>query len=597
MKYLLLALLLCLAVGTAGGFKIVKTCEKDPRGYIADLGNGKYLMHLEGSPYEMGYQHGCLKGAEVQSMTKEFVKSVLAGYDIPEDLIPGLLKLGKEVAKGNEKYVPSEFREEIRGIADGARDAGYDVDYDDVLLLNMGFDVILSIAYPIATPIVAWQDKKGVACDGFVAMDDATSDGRVLMGRSFMFNPEVFHEVALLIEQYPDRGHRFVSVSAPGFVGVTAAMSSAGIAIGMDMVPAMDTKPFVSGMGCLLTARQVVQYADELSDAVNMVKGSKRGVPWLYIVGDGKGREKGGAVLEVSADKFAVRYMDYRYPEWAESLDFPKQIEDKDDLVVVANHYIVPEMYSTISYAVKDSLWRYETLTGLILDSYGSIDVEKGKELIDYLHPPNYGYYGEDENVPVAATRTLFDLSNLELWSLYGMYTDPWAHWELTTEYQPAGLDKAWKDTEGDVAGPSWKPINYGAPIIDKEKMLDSADLQKLSEADGNYVEQCVKAYAGNPNYATIHLRFNVQSSANIMLTVADQNDGLEIYAWNYNTNDWQKVYDRIYPSGFTTLRLSLGSEFVNNRKADLVLISEAKWKFGMIYDKACVAVDAAAVT
>jgi len=177
------------------------------------------------------------------------------------------------------------------------------------------------------------------------------------------------------------------------------------------------------------------------------------------------------------------------------------------------------------------------------------------------------------------------------------MYTDPWAHWELTTEYQPAGLDKAWKDTEGDVAGPSWKPINYGAPIIDKEKMLDSADLQKLSEADGNYVEQCVKAYAGNPNYATIHLRFNVQSSANIMLTVADQNDGLEIYAWNYNTNDWQKVYDRIYPSGFTTLRLSLGSEFVNNRKADLVLISEAKWKFGMIYDKACVAVDAAAVT
>ncbi len=230
-------------------------------------------MHLEGSPYEMGYQHGCLAGEEVQRMTKEFVKSVLAGYDIPEDLIPGLLELGKKVAKENEKYVTSEFIEEMKGIADGARDQGYDVDYEDLLLLNMGFDVILSIAYPVATPIVAWQDKKGVACDGFVAMDDATKDGRVLMGRSFMFNPEVFHEVALLIEQYPDRGHRFVSVSAPGFVGVTSAMSSAGIAIGMDMVPAMDTEPFVSGMGCLLTARQVVQYADELSDAVNMVKG------------------------------------------------------------------------------------------------------------------------------------------------------------------------------------------------------------------------------------------------------------------------------------------------------------------------------------
>ncbi len=291
-------------------------------------------------------------------------------------------------------------------------------------------------------------------------------------------------------------------------------------------------------------------------------------------------------MLEVSADKFAVRYTDYRYPDWVESLDFPKQIEDKDDLVVVANHYIVPEMYSTISYAVKDSLWRYETLTNLILDSYGSIDVEKGKELIDYLHPPNYGYYGDDENVPVAATRTLFDLTSLELWSLYGMYSDPWVNWKLEPETQPVGLDKAWKDTEGDVAGPYWKPINYGAPVIDKEKMLDSAELQKLSEADSNYVEQCVKAYAGNPNYATIHLRFSVHNPANLVLAVADQNDGLEIYAWNYNINDWQKVYGRIYPSGFTTVSLVLGDEFINEGKADLVLISEAKWRFGMIYDK-----------
>ncbi|WP_456328999.1 hypothetical protein [Archaeoglobus sp.] len=197
----------------------------------------------------------------------------------------------------------------------------------------------------------------------------------------------------------------------------------------------------------------------------------------------------------------------------------------------------------------------------------------------------------------MAATRTLFDLTNLELWSLYGMYTDPWAHWKIEAESQTVGLDKAWKDTEGDVAGPSWKPINYGAPIIDKERMLDAEEMQKLSSADGSYISQCVKAYAGNPKYATIHLRFNVQNSANIRLTVADQNDGLEIYAWNYDINDWQKVYGRVYPSGFTTVTLSLGDEFVNNGKVDLVLISEAKWKFGMIYDKACVAVDAAAVT
>ena len=589
MKALIFALLICLAVSTASGFEIVKQCG---RGYVADLGNGKYLMHLEGNPYEMGYQQGCLAPEAVQKMTKEFVKSVLKGYDIPEDIIPGLIKLGKEIAKENERYIPSEFIEEMRGIADGARDRGYDVSYEDVLLLNLGFDVVLSVAYPIATPIVAWQDKKGIACDGFVAMDDATSDGRVLMGRSFMFNPEVFHEVAMLIEQYPSRGHRFVSVSAPGFVGVTAAMSSAGIAVGMDMVPAMNTKPFVSGMGCLLTARQVVQYADELSDAVNMIKGSKRGVPWLYIIGDGQGREKGGAVVEVSADKFA-RYMDYEYPSWAENLNLPKQIEDKDDLVVLANHYIVPEMYLTISYAVEDSLWRYETLMNLILQNYGSIDVEKGKELVDYLHPPNYGYYGEDENIPVAATRTLFDLSNLELWSLYGMYTDPWAHWKLEPESSGSGLDKAWRDAEGDVDGPDWKPMNYGPPIIDKEKLFSDEEMQKVETADGSYVEQCVKAYAGNPNYAVQHFRFNVAgNTATVSILADDQNDGLEVYAWNYQINDWQKVYGRACPRGFEWITFTIDDDFINNGKLDVVLVSEAKWKFGMIYDKACVKVD-----
>jgi len=74
--------------------------------------------------------------------------------------------------------------------------------------------------------------------------------------------------------------------------------------------------------------------------------------------------------------------MDYKYPNWAMYYDLPRQIEDKDDLVVVANHYIVPEMYLTISHAVNDSLWRYETLTSLILDSYGKIDVEKGRSLL-----------------------------------------------------------------------------------------------------------------------------------------------------------------------------------------------------------------------
>ncbi len=401
------------------------------KGYVIKLDENKYLLHVEGNPYEMGYQHGYLLAEGVKRMTSEFPPAVFKSFGVPEELIPAVVKLAKKLALENEKYVREEFREEMKGIADGARARGYDVTYEDVLALNMGFDAILSIVYPITTPLLPWKSD-AISCDGFVAFDDATVDGRVLMGRSFMFTPDVFHEEALLIEYVPSSGNKFVSVSAPGFVGVTSAMNVKGIAIGMDMVPAMDTQPVFSGAGCLLIAREVVQYSDELSDAVEVVKEAKRGVPWLYIVGDGRGKEIGGAVLETSEDYFMVRYTDYRYPQWAKFFGFPEQIEDKDDLVALSNHYIIPQMYfKALSYPVEDSVWRYNTLVNLILENYGRIDVEKGKELVDYLHPPNYGYYGYDENVPVSGTRTLYDLTNLELWSLYGMYSDPWVHFKL----------------------------------------------------------------------------------------------------------------------------------------------------------------------
>ena len=88
-------------------------------------------------------------------------------------------------------------------------------------------------------------------------------------------------------------------------------------------------------------------------------------------------------------------------------------------------------LMAAIDDATEDSLWRYETLTGLLLDKYGSIDDESGKGLVDYLHPPAYGYYGDDPNQPIGASRTLYDLSNLKLWSLYGNYNDPWVYYDL----------------------------------------------------------------------------------------------------------------------------------------------------------------------
>ena len=455
------------SISSSNGNGAIIICSPDGKGYLKIDSDGKKLLHLEGNAYEMGYQHGYLLAEDVGKMTSEdyffnLILDLLLGMDEEQikelimeligdsgiinclldclfmELSDFLIQLTWEMILDNLHHVPIEFQEEMQGIADGATDAGVNTTLKNILILNMGFDGLLSIGYPlimILTSIPGFGDliskvlENLHACNGFVLHGDATVDGSVMLGRDFMFSSYGFHETALLIEQVPDIGNSFVSVSYAGFVGATAAMNSRGIGIGCDMVQAIDCTPGDYGMGVLLTCRNVVQYANELSEAVYMINSSKRGVSWLYVLGDGIGSEKGGAVAETSAHKCVVRYSDYDQPWWS---PYP-QIEHEDDIVTVTNHYLDPKMnFGAGSWPLDDdSPWRYETMTNLILDAYGSIDVEKGRELIDFLHPPNYYYYGDDTSQPVASSVSLFDLTNLDVYSLFGYYDDPWVCFSL----------------------------------------------------------------------------------------------------------------------------------------------------------------------
>ena len=76
------------------------------------------------------------------------------------------------------------------------------------------------------------------------------------------------------------------------------------------------------------------------------------------------------------------------------------------------------------STGIKDSKNRYEWLTDEALTMYGNIDLEQGFELIDYLHPPSYDYYGSDLTQSVGAAVTCWDLTSLEAKALFGYYND-----------------------------------------------------------------------------------------------------------------------------------------------------------------------------
>ncbi len=416
-----------------------RTYAPDGKGWLIVTPHDKVLVHLEGEPYEMGFQQGYLladrlsrvlsnefyvtMALELLEMDLHDIEEILAS-PLPQIVIDFLISS----CRNNLHYIPPSYVREMEGIVDGARAAGYPgASFDRVLLTNLGFDALLSIGYPLVTPFLPLVPMPVHTCDGFIVTAAATTSGQTFMARSWMMSP-VVSKNCVVFERLPENGHKMVDVSLPGFVGIAVGMNDQGIGIGMDMVPSTDCLPQDFGMGTLLTARTVLEEADELSHAVSSIETTKRGVSWLYLIGDGRGPEHGGVAVESTAHYFEVRPIHY-VPPVNVPIGWPPQIEDGEDVLVYANHFLVPSMVRSHTFAIDDSLWRYETLTRLVLGAYGRIDEQKARDLLDYLHPPHFHYY---HGPYLDGVRSLFDLTHLRSWSLYGRWDDPWVEHSLT---------------------------------------------------------------------------------------------------------------------------------------------------------------------
>jgi len=437
-----------------------RTYSPDGKGYldyiITDTGHAQPLLHLEGTGYQMGFQHGYLMGEAVAAVAcDEFFIDIGRGYvdmlgplgPVVEDLL--LTEIGKRlgvsylfsgkkpadfiidffkmVAKNNEKYIPKEYLDEMHGIVDGARAAGINgLTYEDVLLVNVGFDALLSVGYPIATPLLNAADKAGtlingleLSCNAFVMDGKATIGDNLFLGRDFMFSGPGFTDNPIIFEIYGNGRNRIVSVGVAGIAGVIAAMNEKGLGIGMDMVPSIDCTPTDVGMGTLLTARDVMAKANELSQGVSMIKNSKRGVSWLYILADGKGAERGGVSVEVSANHVSTRNMKYAENTWLQKLlgTPARQQEKYPDVLIQTNHYMLPNMYANypLHYVDRGSMYRYDRMIEIFKDpdhslgGYGTHDFDKAFDYINWMYLTG----NQTPASKVNQSTTLFDLTNL----------------------------------------------------------------------------------------------------------------------------------------------------------------------------------------
>ncbi|MBN2159364.1 MAG: hypothetical protein JW807_08200 [Spirochaetes bacterium] len=441
MRTLIRVFLVLFIISGLAGFTCGRPAPISPKSSITEIGDtGKYLMHLEGTPYQIGYAIGHFRPDDVVKLCHgDYVVNVLnlimpsLGITDVEATADGLdlllrIKAIQDLLDLMAADVPDEYREEMRGIADGTNAALgkksaaiKPVTYHHVLLVNF----LPAMQYLLTSDLVAsLLSSLFESCQGFIAFGDATIDGRALMGRHFMWTPDPLDSITCLAEYVPRRGRRFVAVTFPGMVGVITGLNSTGIGVGSNMFRASDRSGFPGGIGMWLLDRKLLQYSGSMADAEAMIREADETAPCFYIIGDAAGA---GAVFEVYDHRVSARYADWISYDAAA----PDPIEAEDDLVVVTNHAFTPEMYP-IDDCRPGSAARYGILTGLLLDAYGTLDPASGREIIDYMHPPSPYHIGYDTDYSTDPTQSvqqhvvLMDLSERTISALYGHYNDPW---------------------------------------------------------------------------------------------------------------------------------------------------------------------------
>src|ERR1700676_357415 len=236
--------------------------------------NGWTVVHLEGTPAEIGFQHGYLLAPEIQDL--ENVYKLELTHDTGKDW-NFLREAGKTMLW---PHVEPEYREEMQGIADGATAHGVNVDIWDVVALNAAMEWSYYVAefdkaHKIASlPTVTAPDH----CSAFVAVGNYTKDGRVVIAHNNWTSYLDGARWTIVFDLVPAKGYHFIMDGLPALIhsGDDFGLNSAGIVITETTITGFhgfDT----NGVPEFMRARKAMQYSSSIDDVARIFRDGNNG--------------------------------------------------------------------------------------------------------------------------------------------------------------------------------------------------------------------------------------------------------------------------------------------------------------------------------
>ena len=306
-----------------------KLIATEGKGYLETV-NGYRVLHLKGTPAEMGRQHGTL----LKQLIRDNVNFLLRGR---EGADPKKIELeGGVVARmavatilnsAFQKQVPQRFMDEMKALAEAA-----ELPFPQVLAANL--------------------IPEAFHCSGFALLKEATACGQVLHGRVLDYGVTLrLQERAVLIIQEPDGRQGFVNVSYAGFIGSVTGMNAAGVSIGE--MGGGGTGQW-KGIPMSFLVRMVLEEATTLDQAVGVFQNNPRTCEYYYVI----------------ADALANRAVGM------------KAVPEKVELVQpgAAHPLLTNPVPSTVVLSAGE---RYQNLSRLVRDGRGTFTPESAIRLMD----------------------------------------------------------------------------------------------------------------------------------------------------------------------------------------------------------------------
>lgn len=263
------------------------------KGYLTKNEYGLWELYIEGNPLELGLTTGSL----TQELFHKQEEALLTKVD---ELVPSNTKqylLRKFLAWFNRKMylnIREEYKTEIYGISKYASDTYAHIAdaYPRILYLHGAHDIGHAL-----------QDLALVGCSSFAVWGDQTEDGQLIIGRNFDFYVgDDFAQEKIIAFVNPDEGHKFMSVTWGGMIGVVSGMNDQGLTV---TINAGKSKfPLVAKTPISLVTREILQYAASIEEAVAIARKREVFVSESIFVGSAK--DKKAAVIEVSPKNFGV---------------------------------------------------------------------------------------------------------------------------------------------------------------------------------------------------------------------------------------------------------------------------------------------------